>query len=56
MNDTHPQISDTRAVDLIAERLSGVEWDAEAASDVADIVRLTGRTMADLDGDEEDDE
>jgi len=39
-------ISDTEALDLITEILSGNEWSADTAPEIADIVRLTGREIA----------
>lgn len=43
------RISDARALDLIRGILSGQEWSSDTAPAVADVVALTGRTVADLD-------
>lgn len=40
---------DSIALDRIATLLSGTEWSADTAPTVAEIVRATGRTIADLD-------
>jgi hypothetical protein len=43
-----PTETDGGALDLIAELLSGQEWDAATLDDVAELVRATGRTVADV--------
>jgi hypothetical protein len=40
------RLHDTRALNAIQEMLSGVQWDAGTLADVAEIVRSTGRTIA----------
>lgn len=42
MNDTH-------AMDEIAKLMSGTEWDSDTTEAIAQIVRLTGRIIADPD-------
>ncbi|MFH1982631.1 MAG: hypothetical protein ABIL58_12380 [Pseudomonadota bacterium] len=37
------------AMDGIAEILSGTEWDSDTACKVAELVRLTGRDVDELD-------
>jgi hypothetical protein len=39
---------DRRALDEIQATLGGTEWNADTASAVAEIVRRTGRTIADV--------
>jgi len=38
-------VSDSRALDMIAQRMDGQEWDAEMMSDVAAWVVRTGRAV-----------
>ena len=45
-------MSDKTALDQIAVLLNCAEWTADTASQVAAIVRLTGRTVDDLSADE----
>jgi len=48
--------SDTAALDEIAKFLSGQEWDESFLEDVAEFVRATGRVIADVDEEMEEDE
>lgn len=43
-------ILDSEAIDAIAARMSGAEWNSDCASDVAEILRATGRIIAEPDG------
>lgn len=43
-----PILPDTQALDAVAEFLSGEDWSSEYIEAVADTVRATGRTIADL--------
>ncbi len=43
------QITDKRALDLIAALLSKGDWSADTASDISDIVELTGRHIEEND-------
>jgi hypothetical protein len=36
------------ALDAIAELMSGVEWDSDTLEGIADLVRKTGRNIADV--------
>lgn len=48
--DRVAQISDRRALDLVAAILHGAsDWNADTANAVADIVRLTGRSVSEED-------
>lgn len=40
-------MNDTDALDAIARLLSGQEWSPDTLDGIADIVRATGRTVAD---------
>lgn len=44
---TRRTLSDARALDRIARILSGQEWSADTAPEVAEVVRLTGRAILD---------
>ena len=46
--DIVDKIKDSNALDLIASMLSGSEWDPETMTEVAEIIRATGRTVADV--------
>jgi hypothetical protein len=46
-------LSDASCLDLMAEQLSGREWDAEAIERIAELIQLSGRT---IDPPEEEDE
>jgi len=45
MNQTS---KDKLALDQVAQLMSGREWSADTLDEVADIVRATGRTIADV--------
>jgi hypothetical protein len=45
--DTDRKISDERAMNAIAALMSGSEWSADTLDVIADMVRATGRTVAD---------
>jgi hypothetical protein len=47
-------VSDEQVLDTIAELMTGAEWDAELLGDIAELVRLTGREVADTDEGEDD--
>jgi len=42
-------LDDKRALDLIRSIMSGKEWNADTTSDIAGVVRRTGRTIRDTD-------
>jgi hypothetical protein len=42
-------LTDTTALDLMAARLSGVEWDADDIEYIASLLRLTGREIKEPD-------
>jgi hypothetical protein len=44
-----PRLTDEAAMTLIQQLLDGREWDSLTLSDIADVVRLTGRCVEDLD-------
>ena len=46
------RIPDEFALDLLADMLSAQEWNASYLEAVADVVRATGRTVADVDGED----
>ena len=48
--------SDRQTLDAIARIMSGRQWTPETIEDVADLVRLTGREIRDIDEDEALDE
>lgn len=43
-----PVLPDTQALDAVAELLSAADWSSDHLNAVADMVRATGRTIADL--------
>lgn len=45
-------MTDTEALNAIAEILSGTEWDAATVEAVAEVVRLTGRAVNDVTGED----
>jgi hypothetical protein len=46
------RVDDSRAMDLIARLMSGNEWSPDTLDQIADIVRSTGREIAEVEGDE----
>ena len=46
-------MDDARALDEMAAMMDGREWGADTASDIADILRATGRIVRDVTEDEE---
>ncbi len=42
------KLTDKQAINAIQKLLSGTEWSANTTSNIADIVRATGRPIKDL--------
>lgn len=49
MNDPHAALRDDQAMESIRSAMSGVEWSPDTLDAIADIVRLTGREIANSD-------
>lgn len=45
-----PPLDDRRALDLIAELMSGREWSADTLDEIAGVVMMTGREIANYEG------
>lgn len=47
MNNQDDELQDSKALDAIAELMSGTEWDADTLDAIASVVTLTGREIKD---------
>jgi hypothetical protein len=43
-----PILPDSQALDAIAEKLSGVEWNVDTLMEISDLITATGRTIEDV--------
>jgi hypothetical protein len=43
-----PEYNDSDYLDMIQDLMSGIEWSTEMLNDIADIIRLSGREVADV--------
>jgi hypothetical protein len=48
MKNTHSNMEDSRALDLIQGLLDGKEWNSDTLDNIANTVRATGRCIDDL--------